>query len=372
VATVLRQYQAYGEQATGMYPASVPAERGAESAAPEALAAPAPTEEEKETDWLGWLLGVLATIAVLGLIPLWALVYRAWVRAEEQPAVPVFATPTPTVVLVTVPDVKGLPWEEARLDLEAVGLRFSLEEEPGAAVPAGTVIRQEPPAGERVPLQSEVRLYIAGAPERVEVPGVVDVPVETARQWLQEAGLQAAEVVVWSDRPEGLVIAQEPERGTDLEAGSVVTLTVSGGTQVPIEIHANLDNLIVLEQAELLRARFQPGEILSLSLRWRALTRVPERYVVFVHLIGPTGDLVAQEDIEPLRGASPTDTWAAGTLLWDPHQVYLPAGLQPGTYQVRTGMYPVGEPGNRLQVVDPGEAEVEANSILVAEVEIAP
>lgn len=379
VALVLQQYQSYGEQATGLYPAPLvapfsgqpapPAPPGAEPLAPPVVEAP---EEVEERDWWTWILGAVAAVAVIGLIPLWALVYRAWVRSGENPVGPTFATPTATAVTVTVPDVEGRLWQEARGDLEAVGLRFSLVEQPGAAVPEGTVVRQEPPAGSRVPLDTEVRLYIAGPPETVEVPAVVDIPVEVARSWLEQAGLQAHEVVIWSGEPISMVIAQDPEHGAVVEAGSVVTLTVSGGTHVPIEVHANLANEIVLEQAEILQARFRPGEVLGVSLRWHALTTIRNRYVVFVHVIGPGGNLVAQEDIEPLQGTRPTDTWAAGTLLWDPHQVTLPAGLPSGRYQVRTGMYPVGEPANRLVVVDPGEASVESNSILIAEVEVGP
>jgi len=76
--------------------------------------------------------------------------------------------------------------------------------------------------------------------------------------------------------------------------------------------------------------------------------------------------------VEPLRGTRPTDTWVPQMPLWDPHQVLLPADAPAGTYQVRTGMYPVGEPGNRLPVLDPGQASVEAHSILIARIEVGP
>jgi len=368
LAMVLREYQARGSQATGFYQAPM----GAEAAPYHRASSSSAPAEAAETDWRTWILGAIATVAVVGLIPLWALVYRAWTHSAAPPDGRSFATPTPTVATVVVPDVQGRHWEEARADLEAAGLRFSLEEQRGAVAPEGTVVRQEPPPGQSVPVGSEVRLFIAGPPETVEVPGVVDVPVETARNWLEQAGLQVAERPVWSTSPISTVVAQEPERGAQVEAGSVVTLTVSGGTAIPIEVHANLGNLIVLEQAELLQARFRPGALLSVSLRWRALAAIPTRYVIFVHLIGPTGDLVAQQDIEPLQGTRPTDTWGPETALWDPHQVYIPPDAPPGTYQVRVGMYPQGQPGNRLQVVDPGEASVELNSILIAEVEVAP
>jgi hypothetical protein len=54
----------------------------------------------------------------------------------------------------------------------------------------------------------------------------------------------------------------------------------------------------------------------------------------------------------------------------DPHQVGIPAGLPAGRYQLRTGMYPQGQPGSRLPVVDAGLTKAESNSILIIEVEI--
>ncbi|MGD1995470.1 MAG: Stk1 family PASTA domain-containing Ser/Thr kinase [Anaerolineae bacterium] len=369
LALVLQEYRAHGEevtglheiqdeikQASGVYPSQVPPSGSV------ALA--------EGPDWRTWVLAAVAAIAVIGLIPLWALVYRAWTRSTAPPGSPLLMTPTPTVAMVLVPDVQGRHWEEARGELETAGLRFELEEEPEATEPEGTIVRLDPGPGESVPTGSQVRLYIAGPPEMVEMPGVVDVPVEMARNWLEEARLQVIEEPIWSTRPISTVLAQEPERGTRVQAGSVVTLTISGGTDAPIEINATLGNAIVLEKAELRQALLSPGDVLIVSLRWRPLTTIDTRYVVFVHLISPAGDLVAQEDVEPLRGNQPTNTWTEEIPLWDRHQVQVPASAPAGTYEVRTGMYPQGRPGDRLSVVDPGEASVETDSILVAEVEV--
>ncbi len=370
LAMVLQKYREQVEQATGLYhvgtlPQAAPAPQ---PVSPAVRAAP------QEPDWRTWILGAIATIAVVGLIPLWALVYRAWSRSSAPPTVPPPPpTATATVALVVVPNVQGRPWEEARYELEALGLRFALEEQANAAVPAGIIVRQEPQAGQAVPVGSEVRLFIAGTPEAVSVPNVVDLELGAAREQLEGVGLQVVvQEPVWTSLPADIVIGQEPPGGTQIQAGSVVTLTVSGGTAVPIRLGVNLGNVIMLEEAELLQARFRPGEILGVSLRWRALAAIPAPYVVFVHLIGPNGTLVAQEDVQPLQGARPTNTWQPGLRLWDPHQVYLPSNAPAGVYQLRAGMYAVGEPGSRLVVVDPGEASVEANSILIAEIEVVP
>ena len=53
------------------------------------------------------------------------------------------------------------------------------------------------------------------------------------------------------------------------------------------------------------------------------------------------------------------------------HEIAVPPNLLTGLYQLRTGWYPAGEPGNRLAVVDAGSTQAEANSILIAEIEIS-
>jgi hypothetical protein len=84
-------------------------------------------------------------------------------------------------------------------------------------------------------------------------------------------------------------------------------------------------------------------------------------------MIGPDGSLVAQEDRQPHLL---TTQWTQGIEIVDPHQLTIPAGVPPGRYQLRTGMYPEGQPGNRLAVVDPGTTTQEANSILITEIDV--
>ena len=369
LAVVLQEYRTHGEQVTGFIPLTDDSAAGPGTLIDEPFIPPSgQTDGPPETDWRTWILGAVAVIAVVGLIPLWALVYRAGTNPNGPNDLPSFATSTPTVVTVVVPDVQGRHWEDARADIEAAGLIYTLEEETGANEPEGTIVRQDPDAGETVPEGSDIRLYVSGPTEMVQVPGVVDVPIETARNWLEQSRFQTVVAdLMWSTRPVSTVIAQLPDRGTQVPAGSVVTLTISGGTEVPLKLGTNLGDVILLDEIELLQARVRPGETMVVSLHWRALEVVTTRYVVFVHLLGPTGGLVAQDDREPVNGLQPTNTWTPGVSLWDPRQIYIPADAAPGVYQLRTGMYT--EQG-RLEVVDPGEASVDSDSILIAEVEI--
>jgi hypothetical protein len=304
----------------------------------------------------------------MGLIPLWWSVRRAY-SVPSLPPLPTstpLVTLTPEVQLVPVPDVVGMPVNEARRALERAGLRFVLLEErdePGAE--RSVVLEQSPASGELAPLGAEVSVIASGSGRELTLPGVVGYPVEMVQNGLESDGLRVVIEEVWSTQPEGMVVAQEPERGTTIYAGDTVTLTVSGGVEIPVPLEVNLADLVVLESAELRQETFQPGEVIAVTLRWYALRSVGTHYVVFVHLIGPDGRLVAQQDAEPI---SPTTAWVPGAEVVDPHQVGIPAGLPAGQYQLRTGMYPQGQPGSRLPVVDAGLTKAESNSILIIEI----
>jgi predicted Ser/Thr protein kinase len=370
LAHVLEEYRSHSEQMTGWQPAvsdRLPASPSSPGYAAESDSAPA---SRAAPDVLTWALGVVAFIAVVGLIPLWWSVQRAY----SVPSLPPLPTSTPLITLtpeeqmVAVPDVVGMPVDESRRVLERAGLRFLLlEERDEPSAERGVVLEQSPAPGELAPLGTEVSVVVSGSGRELTLPGVVGYPVEMVQSGLESDGLRVVIEEVWSTQPEGMVVAQEPERGTTIYAGDTVTLTVSGGVEIPVPLEVNLADLVVLESAELRQETFQPGEVIAVTLRWRALRSNDTHYVVFVHLIGPDGRLVAQQDAEPI---SPTTTWVPGAEVVDPHQVGIPAGQPTGRYQLRTGMYPQGQPGSRLPVVDAGLTTAESNSVLIVEIEI--
>ncbi len=363
LAHVLDAYRRQSEQVTGWQPA-VPAQPPI----------PAP---RAVPDRLVWVLGVIAFVAVIGLIPLWWAVYHAYSAPAVPPVVStatpeptVWATFTPQVQMVRVPDVVGRPLEEGQQMIEWAGLRLVLAGERfEQGKEKGIVLEQNPPPGTSVAVGTEVSVIVSGMGRELVMPGVVEYPIDMIKAGLESDGLTVAVEEVWSPRPKGMILAQEPAPGTTIHAGDTVTLTVSGGVDIPISLGVNLANVIMLEGAELRQSTFRPGDVIAVTLRWRSIRKVSTNYVVFVHLIGPRGDLVAQQDIEPL---TPTSAWSPGMGIADPHQVSIPAICPPGRYQLRTGMYPQGQPAYRLQVVDAGETSVESDSILITEIDIQP
>ena len=134
------------------------------------------------------------------------------------------------------------------------------------------------------------------------------------------------------------------------------------------QIRANLaDQIQLLGYTNSIQAPTADQEgHLSLILFWEALQEMPIDYTIFVHIRDAAGANIAQGDAQPLDGAYPTSQWQPGETIIDPHQVTLPTGLAPGSYQLWTGMYQL-ETLTRLAVSRDQSGE---NAILLGEVEI--
>jgi serine/threonine-protein kinase len=371
LAHVLEEYRSHVEQPTSWQPAVTPASPNTSPRKEPSRSEPVTVQKMPfGSEALTWVLSVIALVAVVGLVPLWWLVRRSY---APVPTGPPTVTPTSLVaetqepMMVTVPGVVGRPVDEARRLLQQSGLEMDITDEREApGVEEGTVVEQDPPSGENVPIDTTVSVIVSGPGRELEMPDVVGRPAGEMRAGLESMELEVTIEEVWSTEPQGQVTAQQPEAGSTIRAGDAVTLTVSSGSDVALNV--NLDQTIILKSAVLKQKTFTPGEMLGVTLRWRAIRPISQRYVVFVHLIGPDGNLVTQDDKQPQL---PTPRWDESIEIVDPHQLTIPPGAPSGRYQLRTGMYPEGQPSNRLPVTDAGRTTQEANSILIVELEIA-
>jgi hypothetical protein len=107
-----------------------------------------------------------------------------------------------------------------------------------------------------------------------------------------------------------------------------------------------------------------PGEILPLTLIWRAEREIDASYTVFVHLVAPNGSIPAQQDNAPQNDTYPTDLWAPGEIVVDEYALSLPADVPAGTYAVRVGFY-IRETGQRLSVAGYGDNAVLPMTVVV-------
>jgi hypothetical protein len=91
----------------------------------------------------------------------------------------------------------------------------------------------------------------------------------------------------------------------------------------------------------------RPGGTLGLTLYWRALDEMETHFTVFTHLLGPEGNVVAQQDNPPVNGTYATTLWLSGEVITDPYRISLPPDLPSGEYPIEVGFY-VAETGLRL------------------------
>lgn len=76
------------------------------------------------------------------------------------------------------------------------------------------------------------------------------------------------------------------------------------------------------------------GDMLGISLQWEALAPVGADYTVAVHLVGPDGVPLQQQDRSPAGGFAPTSTWQPGQPIRDNYGFVLSDDLPAGHYEV--------------------------------------
>lgn len=93
-----------------------------------------------------------------------------------------------------------------------------------------------------------------------------------------------------------------------------------------------------------------PGAELPVTLTWNSEGAVPRLWTVFVHLVDASDRIVAQSNSQPRGGTLPFPIWTPGDWVADTHRLALPAGLAPGEYELRVGLYRAETDGRRQRV----------------------
>ncbi len=244
----------------------------------------------------------------------------------------------------------------ARDDYRGLAARIAAEARPGDAILLSA------------PNQWEVFTYYYRGPLPV-YPAPYRPDPSAAAQWVD--GIVAKHtrlfVLYWGDAesdPQRLIesyLARHAYKAGDAWI-SMVRLAVYGTGALPdtptTSLDARFGDSIALEGYALPEIAFAPGDVIPLTLFWRAEVTPPERYKVFVHLVNRDGTLVAQTDAEPGGGFALTTLWQPGQSLPDRYGVLVPPASGPGTYRLLVGMY--GFSGERLPVTLNGQPSGDA------------
>ena len=155
----------------------------------------------------------------------------------EGQEIVVFFNPDPQVT--PIPNVVGIPIEDARVQLEAASFNVGIETiQQTDQFEEGTVLSMNPPAGTQANAEDFVDLVIAGPPSSVSVPGFLIGQTEQAAIDVLEGEPYSFVVTVVripSNVDVGTVIEIAPAANTLVPRGGDVTLTVSDGPQ-PISV----------------------------------------------------------------------------------------------------------------------------------------
>ena len=153
--------------------------------------------------------------------------------------------------LVTVPKVTGLTEEEARTQLEELGLIVNVEEEYSKKVEAGYVIEQSVDADEEIDAGETITIKVSKGIEKVTVPDLNGKTESEAKTAIKEAGLKLKTVVTTEDttKDDGVVVKQSLEAGTEADKDSYITITVNK-LQVQKEATINVNVKSVNESGE--------------------------------------------------------------------------------------------------------------------------
>jgi len=128
---------------------------------------------------------------------------------------------------VTVPNVVGLPYDQAASELQRNGFSVSrIDEESDQA--AGIVTSQTPSGGSEGSKGSTVTVTVSKGPSTSAVPDVTTQDFAIAQTTLEAAGFRTRVVFEDTDDPtfDGIVISQDPVGGTQAKPNALITLFV--------------------------------------------------------------------------------------------------------------------------------------------------
>ncbi len=134
----------------------------------------------------------------------------------------------------SVPSVTDLKTEDAVALIEEAGFEVGrMESSYDDTVESGVVISQNPKGGTNAPKGSKIDIVVSQGSEQVDVPNVVDMTQEEARNALAKDGFTLGEIQEEnSDTVEaGKVISQNPAAGGKAAKGSQVTIVLSKGAE---------------------------------------------------------------------------------------------------------------------------------------------
>ena len=136
--------------------------------------------------------------------------------------------------LFDIPDVSGKGKDEAKDELNALGLNVKIEYQASETVEIDKVISTNPTAPEQLKYGDDIVVYVSSGTDStdVTVPKVTGLSKDAAKASLEGQGLKMGEVVEeYSDTEKGKISRQDIEPDSKVPAGTTVNLWISKGAE---------------------------------------------------------------------------------------------------------------------------------------------
>jgi beta-lactam-binding protein with PASTA domain len=130
---------------------------------------------------------------------------------------------------IPVPNVTGQPVQQAQTSLTNAGFETQITRV-ASSRPKDVVISQDPAAGVTAVSGTTIKLTVSSGAKPVVVPQVVGQTQGSAVNALTGAGLKPVLHNIGSSKPSGIVVAQKPPAGKEVDKASKVTLNISTGS----------------------------------------------------------------------------------------------------------------------------------------------
>ena len=182
---------------------------------------PPPPPGPPPREWWPWLLAL--ALLVVGAIVGWLIFHNTGGGGAKT-----------TTQGTAVPSVIGLTEVKATAKVTQAGLRSQIKRQTSEKA-KDTVISQSPTAGAHVDPAAVVTMIVSAGRSGVAVPDVVGLRSGAAVAKLQAAGFSSNVTGIFSPKPSGTVVAQQPTAEDRADKGTQVKLQVSkGGKRVQV------------------------------------------------------------------------------------------------------------------------------------------
>lgn len=136
---------------------------------------------------------------------------------------------------VTVPDIVGMTLDNAKKELEKLGLNIKVAETVESDKEENTILEMDPTGNTEAKKGDTIEVKVSSGVAKIKVPDLRDYEINYIKDLLTQKGLEWNITEQYSENiKSGYLIKQYPERDTEVTKGTIIELTISKGPEVKL------------------------------------------------------------------------------------------------------------------------------------------